>query len=596
MSEIINPQQNELLAQAQTRLLEELQNSERRYAHLVDHLKDVVFHVDENLCWSFLNQSWLSLSGFSTCHSCGRNVSGFFNAADAKQFTASLKQLFSGELSELDAQYFLLRADGDGRHVELSCRAMRDDTGRLSAVVGIVRDVSERLASQQKIYHMAYHDPLTGLANRRQLMERLDSLCVPSNTRHIALLYLDLDDFKDINDMFGHSVGDALLQEIAEQLQQFCRSSSEGIHSVEPTGRLASRIGGDEFIILFDQLPSYYSTARAEINKAAEDLQKRIAAIHHSVGTFTEVKSTIGLALLNGHSVSAEEFLKQADFAMYHAKRGGKNRLQFYDAELAVQEKRKQQLLRELCEAERYGQFTVFYQPQVEAGGRGVHKAEVLLRWQHPQKGLLIPKDFIHELENSDLIMPLGQWVLDHSLAQLSVWHKMGYKDLSLSVNASAGQFQNPDFISDVRRSLERFDIPGKCLEIEITETTALNNVNSAIAKMRALKEMGVRIALDDFGTGYSSLSYLKHLPVDTIKLDRSFVQGLPDNGYDSAIVQSTLLMSKHLNLVAVAEGVESQEQCRFLEALGCELYQGFLFSPAVSADQFGEYLLGNGL
>lgn len=594
MSEIIKPQQNELLAQAQTRLLEELQSSRRRYAHLVDHLKDVVFHVDENLRWDFLNQSWLKLSGFPSDDSCGKEVSGFFNAADGEQFTTALEQLFSGELSELEAQYYLLRADGEGRHVELSCRPMRDDTGRLSSVVGILRDVSERLASQQKIYHMAYHDPLTGLANRRQLMERLNQLCAPDNTRHIALLYLDLDDFKDINDMFGHSVGDALLMEIAQQLQAFCGPCADDVDDHSSCGRLASRIGGDEFIILFDQLPSHYLTAREEILGVAEDLQKKIAATHHSVGTFSEVKSSVGLALLNGHSVSAEEFLKQADFAMYHAKRGGKNRLQFYDAELALQEKRKQQLLRELCEAERYGQFTVYYQPQVEADGKSVNKAEVLLRWQHPQKGLLIPKDFIHELESSDLIMPLGQWVLEQSLAQLSQWHKMGHKDLSLSVNASAGQFQNPDFTGEVRRSLERFGIPGKCLEIEITETTALNNVHSAIAKMRALKEMGVRIALDDFGTGYSSLSYLKHLPVDTIKLDRSFVQGLPDNGYDSAIVQSTLLMSKHLNLVAVAEGVESQEQCRFLEALGCELYQGYLFSPAVSADQFAEYLQGN--
>ncbi|WP_299775495.1 GGDEF and EAL domain-containing protein [uncultured Pseudoteredinibacter sp.] len=574
--------QNELLAQAQTRLIEELQSSQRHYAHLVDHLKDVVFHLDENLSWSFLNQAWTELAGQSVEQSRGQSALNYFRSSDAEPFEQALLQLLSGELADLEAQYYLLRCDGDGRHVEVSCRAMRDDTGRLSSVVGVIRDVSERLESEQKIYHMAYHDSLTNLANRRQLMERLSSVCVPSSSRSIALLYLDLDDFKDVNDMYGHSVGDAVLQEIAQQIPIV--GSSENY--------LAARIGGDEFIILFEQLASHYPTARAHLSEAARGLLERISRINKHVGTFNEIKCSIGITLVNSQSISAEECLKQADFAMYHAKRAGKNRIQFYDAELAKQESRRQQLQRELCEAERYGQFTVFYQPQVEADKNKVQKAEVLLRWQHPQRGLLIPKDFIHELENSDLIKPLGQWVLDQSLAQLSAWRKMGYESLSLSVNASAGQFQNPEFADDVRRSLQRFDIPGECLEIEITETTALNNVHSAIAKMRALKDIGVKIALDDFGTGYSSLSYLKHLPIDTIKLDRSFVQGLPDNGYDSAIVQSTLLMSKHLKLSSVAEGVESEEQCQFLKALGCELYQGYLFSPAISADQFAEYLL----
>lgn len=577
MSDSNSSTQNELLAQAQTRLIEKLQLSEQRYADLVGDLQDVVFHVDRNLNWSYLNKAWREISGYSEQGTLGLSLRNFIKTNKEDSAQQQLKNLLTSDIRELRQQFTLVCADGSTKQVEISCRAIKDTSGNYASIAGIISDISPRLEQQQQIYYMAYHDSLTGLANRRKLLESLQQTNESPNKNLAALLYIDLDGFKSVNDLHGHTIGDQLLCAAAEVIQSHCLQE----------GDLAARIGGDEFTLLLNNVVESTEQVKQRLQVIAEHIRHRIMTITRLENSALNPSCSIGVVQLRHDSGDVEHILKQADFAMYNAKLSGKNSIRFYDKALAKIGQRRIQLEAELRRAFERREFVVYYQPQVDVSNNQLCKAEALMRWQHPERGLVSPAEFIPLLESTGLIIPVGDWLLQECLKQLKIWRNMGFTDFCLSINASPYQFKNLNFVSGIYQGLTQYQIPGRAIEFEITESVAIDDMRNAVDKMQQLKKLGVSIALDDFGTGYSSLSYLKHLPINTIKLDRSFIKDLPHNGYDSAIVKSTMLMAKHLNLSVVAEGVETQEQLDFLKLLGCPIYQGFLFSPAVSGEDF---------
>lgn len=577
MSDFNSSTQNELLAQTQNRLIEQLQQSEQRYADLVGDLQDIVFHVDQHLNWSYLNKAWSEISGYCEIQTIGLSLDHFIEANNGTSTPEQLRSLLTSDTRELRQQFKLLCADGNSKQVEISCRAIKDETGHYVSIAGIISDISQRLEQQQQIYHMAYHDSLTGLANRRKLLESLKQANESPNKNLAAVLYIDLDGFKSVNDLHGHVIGDQLLRTAAEVIQS---------HSLQE-GDIAARIGGDEFILLLNNVVKTADRVKQRLQVIAEHIRHRIMSINRLENSALNPSCSIGVVQLRHDSGDVENILKQADFAMYNAKLSGKNSIRFYDKALAKIGQRRIQLEAELRRAFERKEFVVHYQPQIDVANNQICKAEALMRWQHPERGLVSPAEFIPLLESTGLIVPVGDWLLQECLKQLKVWRNMGFTDFCLSINASPYQFKNLNFVASIYQGLTQHQIPGRAIEFEITESVAIDDMRNAVDKMQQLKKLGISIALDDFGTGYSSLSYLKHLPINTIKLDRSFIKDLPRNGYDSAIVKSTMLMAKHLNLSVVAEGVETQEQLEFLKLLGCPIYQGFLFSPAVTDEDF---------
>lgn len=571
----VEESQAERLVQAQYRLVEELQASEKRYANLVDNLSEAVFHLDSNLCWTFLNKAWYQISGYKVEDTIGSHFSIYIS------FDKSIfNELLLNNISELKQNFNLNCADGSQKTVEISCRAMKDSTGQNSNIVGTLSDISERLAQQKQIYLMAYHDSLTGLANRRRLIDLLQNCCNQKTHQYAAIMYLDLDSFKQVNDHYGHSIGDMLLQHTANTLEKIIKDIG-----------VVSRIGGDEFIILLEQLPEGKIQAQTWLQKLAVNILERLTATIQLSDISFRPSYSIGITSFIGNQLTPGEVLKQADFAMYQAKVEGNNQVRFFNKMMAQQEKQRVEMDLELHAAVEKKQFIVHFQPQIDILSGKVTKAEALVRWQHPVRGLVMPGEFIANLESTGLINILGEQIIDQCCQHLKYWRSLGHTDLIVSINASPKQFQDSDFVDSIAKKLGFYDIPGHVIEIEITEGIAIQNIDETIDKMQDLKRLGVTIALDDFGTGYSSLSHLKLLPINTLKLDRSFIKNIHEDDCDKAIVESILVMSRLLNLITVAEGIENAQQLKFLTKYSCQMYQGFYFSKAVSADEFHTFL-----
>lgn len=576
------PSSSELLSQAQNRLIEHLQASEKRYEDLVGHLRDVVFHLDLALKWTFLNQAWLGMSGYSIESSLGRYFAENLSDQDTQRCTEGFQALLTKQLIEMSEEITFNTADNDKRIFELSCRAVRDETGQFAGFAGIITDITERIAAENKITFMAYHDALTGVANRRLLMEHLAQELTKPCGHYSALLYIDLDNFKQVNDHYGHTVGDLLLCEVSDVLSEYTQDKED----------LVARMGGDEFILFLSNLGENSALMTQELEQITESIRAQLSEPVLLGKLKIQITSSIGVVTLDHATMSHSDIFKYADAALYHSKNTGKNQVRFYDEELEQSERRRHQLEDELSQAITNEEFLLYYQPQVDAEGSTILKAEVLLRWQHPKHGIVNPDEFIPHLEEYGLIIPVGKWILEESCRQLKRWHNAGKSELCLSINVSANQFKHPDFIEFIEICLIKHQISGEQIELELTEGVAIHDIPSTIKKMDRLQELGIRIALDDFGTGYSSLSYLKHLPINTLKIDQSFVQGLPHDGYDAAIVETTMVMAHHLGLTVVAEGVENRVQLAFLKKQQCHLYQGFLFSQPLNVDRFSELFL----
>jgi len=471
----------------------------------------------------------------------------------------------------------LRRADGTSLWIAATIRAIRDAESAVARYEGSVQDVSERKRSEEQIHFQAYHDALTGLPNRLLLQDRLTQALAYAQRRHgtLALLFLDLDHFKLINDSLGHAVGDRLLRAVGQRLRDALRAEDT-----------VARVGGDEFLLLLPHLAATEDAART-----AQKLLDIFATPFSIDGHELHVAASVGAALFPEDGTDADTLLRNADAAMYYAKESGRNNYQLCTRALTARAVERLSLERELRRALDRNEFTLVYQPQVDLVTGRIVGAEALVRWQHPERGLVLPGTFIPVAEESRLIVPLGAWVLDTACRQLRVWRDAGFDALRLSVNISGRQLPQQDLSALVTNALLGHGIPAERLELEITESVAMQNVEWTQGQLVALRKLGVRLAIDDFGTGQSSLSYLRHFPLSALKIDRSFVEDIGVDAVDEAIVRAVIALAHSVDLTVVAEGVATAEQLAFLRAAGCDEGQGHLFSKPIPAEELEPFL-----
>ena len=524
------------------------------------------------------------------------NLTGY-QAGEALGGTPRL--LLSGEYD--DAAYRKLwRSVEHDRHWQGELK-YRHKSGRLfpvwqtvSAVVGrdggishyviAFSDVSQRKEAEEKIRNLAFYDPLTQLPNRRLLIDRLGHALASAvrHHRHGALLFLDFDHFKILNDTEGHDAGDQLLVEIARRL-----------HSCVRQVDTVARLGGDEFVVLLESLGDNEADAASHAEVVGEKIRETIARPFLLKGREHHGSISIGISLFDDSHQSVDELLKRADVAMYQAKSGGRNRLCFFDPAMQQSLVARAEMEAALRRVVAEGQLVLHYQPQLD-DRRRIIGAEALLRWEHPLRGLVPPAEFIPLAEETGLIVPIGNWVLETACAQLRAWQDSeATRDLILAVNVSARQFHQPGFADGIRHILARSGADPTHLKLELTESVIIDDMEDTIEKMRTLKAMGIHFSMDDFGTGYSSLSYLRQLPLDQLKIDRSFIHEVDSNSGDAEIVKSIIAMAQALGLDVIAEGVEKETQHRFLDNNDCKAYQGFLFGHPVPVSVFEKLFEG---
>ena len=473
------------------------------------------------------------------------------------------------------------RKNGEVYPEWLMITAVKDDAGLTTHYVGTFTDISSRKKAEEEIKNLAFYDPLTGLPNRRLLFDRLKQAVASSNRsmRHGALLFLDLDNFKTLNDTHGHDTGDLLLQQVAQRLAACVRQ-----------GDTVARLGGDEFVVMLEDLSENALEAATQAEIVGEKIRSALNQIYHLGQYAHHSTSSIGVTLFADHQGAIDDLLKRADLAMYQAKAAGRNTLRFFDPEMQAVVTTRSVLDVDLREAVRTKQFLLYYQAQVDSAGcpKGV---EVLLRWQHPLRGLVSPLEFIPLAEDTGLILPLGHWVLETACAQLAVWAAQPEMEhLTVAVNVSARQFHHPDFVEHVMAVLEQTGVNPKRLKLELTESLLVDDFEGVVARMTALKAKGVGFSLDDFGTGYSSLSYLKRLPLDELKIDQGFVRDILIDSNDSAIAKMIVALAESMGLTVIAEGVENEDQKDFLAGIGCHAYQGYLFCRPMPIAEFEEF------
>ena len=564
----------------------DLRQNEERLRAVMQTIPDLVWLKDLGGVYLACNRQVERLMGAAEADIVGKTDYDFF-ATDLADFFRDhdLKALAAGKPC-LNEEWLTFRDGGYHGLFETVKITMRDHAGAPSGVVGVARDITERhkvAAAEREIEQLAYYDPLTRLPNRRLLMERLRQALdnIAQSRLDGALLFIDLDQFKILNDTSGHEVGDRLLCSVAGRLTAAVRD-----------GDTVARLGGDEFVVVLENLGVSPEEAATQAKAVAEQILEALNRPHVIGKRVLHSTPSIGITLFGALHTSVEELIKQADIAMYQAKSAGRNTLRFFDPHMQAALAARVSLEAELRFAIYRREFVLYYQPQVHSL-RGIIGAEALVRWQHPERGLIFPDQFIPLAEETGLILEVGQWVLETACRQLKDWSGSGRsQDLYLAINVSARQFRLPEFVDQVGRGLQDAGAPAERLKIELTESLILDDIEDTIRKMHALKRLGVGFCMDDFGTGYSSLSYLTRLPLDQIKIDRSFVHNLPHSANDAIVVQTIITMARSLRLTAIAEGVETAAQREFLERNGCLACQGYLFSHAVPPAAFERLLV----
>jgi diguanylate cyclase (GGDEF)-like protein/PAS domain S-box-containing protein len=523
-----------------------------------------------------VNQAFIDTAGYTAEEIVGKTPrmlkSGRHNADFYRDMWKTIKRTgtWQGEIWDR-------RKNGEIYPKWLTITAVKGDDGATTHYVGSHIDITERKAADEKIQHLAFYDPLTGLPNRRLLIDRLGHALASSKRtgKQGALLFIDLDNFKSLNDTLGHDVGDLLLQQVAQHLNSCVRESDT-----------VSRLGGDEFMVVLENL-SVPALEAAALTEAITE--KVMAALNRTfqLGTHEyRCTSSIGATLFNGQQATIEELMKQADIAMYKAKQAGRNTLRFFDPQMQTAVDAHAALERDLAKALEYQQFQLYYQVQVDELNRPLG-AETLIRWIHPVRGFVPPAQFIPLAEETGLILHIGLWVLETACAQLKVWEQDALtRDLVLAVNVSAKQFRQAGFADQVQAVVQHYDINPTRLKLELTESMLVDDIEKIIVTMNTLKDAGIQFSMDDFGTGYSSLQYLNRLPLAQLKIDMSFVRDMTAKG-DNAIVQTIIAMAHSLNLNVIAEGVETEEQRQLLSLYGCHNYQGYLFGKPLPVAQF---------
>ncbi len=469
------------------------------------------------------------------------------------------------------------RENEDGTHAYLA-DITQARIGEENLVLFMVQDITVRKQSEEEIHRLAFYDLLTKLPNRRLLHERLlQSMSISARTgKYGAVMFIDLDNFKTLNDTQGHDVGDLLLKEVAKRLMRNVRE-----------GDTVARLGGDEFVVALESLSSISQEAANQSEKIAEKIRAALSLPYrlNSIEHFSS--PSIGVSLFRGHQNSLDEVLKQADLAMYHSKAAGRNLVSFFDPEMQAAMEQRAELEKDLRASLRLHQLMLYYQMQVDDSGRIVG-AEALIRWQHPQRGMVLPAQFIPLAEEIGMILPIGDWVIEQACAQLKSWEMNPVmRNVRISVNVSPRQLSHPYFVEQVKDAIEQTGIRPSQLKLELTESFILKDMQDAIEKMQELRGIGIRFAMDDFGTGYSSLSHLKCLPLEQLKIDQSFVRDIARDKNSRVMVRTIISIASNFGLEVVAEGVETDDQFAFLRQYGCNKFQGYLFGKAVPVREF---------
>ncbi len=530
---------------------------------------------------SFLNAAAEQLTGWTLAESAGRPMVEIFRTRDSSgedsAETTAAVAILRIRAMHLPSSCMLIRRDGVEVPIEESIAPIHNREGQAIGAVIVFRDVSAARATALQIVHSAQHDFLTGLPNRVLLNDRIEQaiLTAKRNSAQIALLFMDLDGFKHINDSLGHPIGDKLLQSIAQRLVSCVRGADT-----------VSRQGGDEFIVLLSEVQ--HSEVAAVM---ATRILKAVATTHSVDKHDLHITTSIGVSSYPDDGLNAETLIKNADTAMYQAKENGRQCFRFFKPAMNARAVERQSIEESLRRALQRHEFTLHYQPKVCLRTGGIVGAEALIRWTHPKRGMLSPAQFIPIAEDCGLILPIGRWVLREACKQARAWVDAGQRPITMAVNVSAMEFGDDGFLDGLFTILEETRLESTALEIELTESVLMKRVESTADILRTLRQRGVRVAVDDFGTGYSSLSYLRKLPIDALKVDQSFIRQISTGGDDVAIVTAVINMARSLKLRVIAEGVETRTELEFLKAHHCDEAQGYYFSKPVPARQFASLL-----
>lgn len=566
-----------------------LEASEHRYRFIVSNSPDIIYMLDHKGNFVFVNERATALLGYEPDAMIGRHYSEFVHQEDLEKAKFAFDERRTGMRSSQNVEFRLICRDDvipvryfESRSVTIELNAMGIYGGDSAAdefvgTYGVARDITERKRAEEVINFQLYHDLLTKLPNRALFRDRLELAISQAkrNKSELAVMYLDMDRFKVVNDSLGHLAGDQLLQVVSSSLHDCLRDSDT-----------LARVGGDEFNLLLPEI-----SGRRDAAGIAEKIIQKLKDPIVLDGYEVFVSFSIGISMFPSDGEEMGQLIKHADMAMYHIKGRGKNGYEFFSDNMKAlyrQHLSMEQGIRKALEQE---QFEIYFQPQISVINDRICGMEALIRWNHPEKGLVSPADFIPVSEESGLIIEIGRWVLNAACAELRRWMDAGLTDVTLAVNISATQLRQPEFETMVLKTLKKYKLPGERLELEITENVLMQDIEQAVTKLQSLAAHGVRVAIDDFGTGYSSLSYLQTLPLHTLKIDRSFISQIQTAKSRSSIVTAIIAMAKGLGLDIVAEGVETEVQLEYLKHLGCHKIQGFLLGRPAKSVETGKLL-----
>lgn len=565
----------------QHRLMQQqMRESERLHRFFVDNAPDFIYLVDTEGRFVYVNESVERLIGYTREGLAGQHYSLLVHPEDQVQAALVFASAEAAAREGRHGEVRLLHRNGNegSRTFEFSSQrvSLGLSGGAPHGVYGVARDISERKRAEEIIRFQSSHDLLTRLPNRALFKDRIGVALAQAQRsgQPLAVVYLDLDRFKLVNDTLGHMVGDELLQSVSQRMKNLLRESDT-----------LARVGGDEFLLLLPSLASEDS-ATLVANKLIRELERPFHVAQHQL----YVTASAGIAMAPRDGANADTLIRKADAAMYAAKAGGRHGYRHFSPEMELEPQRRRLLANDLNRALELGQLRLHYQPQVDVRGGQITGVEALLRWQHPQHGLLPPSEFLPIVEESGLCGPIGQWVLETACSDLQNWQAMGVTP-RMAINFSSSQVERHDFVPMILGTLRQTRLPAGCLEVELTEESMIKDIGTVVGKLARLADAGIRVAIDDFGIGYSSLSYLRKLPIHTLKIDRSFVQDIRSEREPGSLVSAIVSMAAGLKLNTIAEGVETEAQMRFLHTQGCHEMQGFLFSRAVDASTTADLL-----